>query len=379
MKRVLACGLLLACLIPRAWAAEGPPSISAASAILVDADSGRVLYEHNANQERLIASITKLMTALVAVESTPDLDQLVEIQREYTLTEGSSMYLKVGEAISLKNLLYGLLLASGNDAALAIAGGCAGEIETFVDWMNQRAKDLGMEHTHFANPNGLNAEGHYSTAADMAKLAAAVLDQPVLAQIVATKSITVADRTLVNHNKLLWRYEGCTGMKTGYTDKAGRTLVSSAERNGQRLIVVTLHDPNDWADHAALLDYGFSHYPRHILARAGKVFQTVPVTGSLNRFVSVETAGPVFYPLTAAERVRAEVVLPTSVQAPLERGAIAGRLVFYLDSVPIGETYLLYSQDIREDTAQNGNLFGRLLSLFRGEAAVWLAWTLPVS
>ena len=136
--------------------------------------------------------------------------------------------------------------------------------------MNQRAADIGMTHTHFSNPNGLQDEGNYSTARDMARLARVFLEHDVLREIAATKSITVAGRSLVNHNKLLWRYEGCIGLKTGYTDRAGRTLVSAAERDGQTLIAVTLFDRDDWADHAALLDYGFARFPSHLLARAGK-------------------------------------------------------------------------------------------------------------
>ena len=371
MKRVLAGLVAAVCLvIGMPWAQGAAPSTSAASAILVDWDSGRILYEHNAHERRPIASITKLMTALVAVESTPDLAQEVTIKAEYTRAEGSSMYLREGEVLTLEALLYGLLLASGNDAALAVAGACAGDVDTFVAWMNQWAADLGMEDTHFANPNGLNDENHYSTAADMALLARVVMDHEVLAEMVATKSITIGERTLVNHNKLLWRYEGCIGMKTGYTDLAGRTLVSCAQRGEQRLIAVTLHDPDDWADHAALFDYGFETYPSFPLARAGKQVRTLPVTGSLNRFVPVETDRDVSYPLLETEQVRAEVVLPEQVQAPVEAGQIAGRMTFYLGEKVIGETYLVYSQGVADDTAQQRSLFGRLLDWLTGRGMV---------
>ena len=371
MKRVIAGLLAVFCLAGGTPPARGAaPSTSAASAILVDAGSGRVLYAYNAHERRPIASITKLMTALVAVESTPDLDREVTVREEYTRAEGSSMYLREGEVLTLETLLYGLLLASGNDAALAVAGACAGDVDTFVSWMNQRAADLGMEDTHFANPNGLHDDNHYSTAADMALLARAVLEQPVLAEIVATKSITIGERTLVNHNKLLWRYEGCTGMKTGYTDAAGRTLVSCAQREGQQLIAVTLHDPDDWVDHAALFDYGFEVYPSFSLARAGKQVRTLPVTGSLNRFVGVETDRDVSYPLTGEERVRAEIVLPQQVQAPVEAGQIAGRMTFYLEDQVIGQTYLVYSQGVADDTAQKRSLFGRLLDWITGRGTI---------
>ncbi len=355
---------LILCAQTAAMAAEPVPS--AASAILVDGDTGRVLFEKNIHEKRLIASITKLMTALVAVESTPDINTRVIIKREWTLAEGSSIYLREGESLSLETLLYGLLLNSGNDAALAVAGCCAGDVETFVDWMNERAESLGMEDTHFANPNGLNDEEHYSTAYDMALLAREVLSHPELCKIVSTKSIHLEDHSFANHNKLLWQYEGCIGMKTGYTQMAGRTLISAARREGQTLICVTLCDPDDWKDHAALLDYGFEAYPRHVLALSGRKFRTLPVTGSLNRFVSVETSHDVFYPLGAEESVRAVLELPETVAAPVKAGTVAGSLTFWVGEEEIGKTYLLYTNNIRDDRAKPWSPFGRALDFLRG-------------
>ena len=349
MKRTLVCLLVLGLLIPPCLGVEGgPPAISAEAAILMDAESGRVLYEKDAHSKRLIASTTKLMTALVAVGSTPDLDRVMEMKPEYQ-AEGSSMYLKFGEKLTLKELLYGLLLASGNDAALAIAGGCAGDVETFVGWMNEWAADLGMEDSHFANPNGLDHEEHYSTAYDMALLAQAVLEEETLREMVATRSITVAGRSLTNHNKLLWQYEGCRGMKTGYTDAAGRTLVSCATRGNQTLICVTLKDRDDWRDHAALFDYGFESWPTHLLARSEKEFRTLPVEGSLLSQVAVKTASEVVYPLSAQERVQARITLPEKVEAPVRKGEIAGKITFWVGEEEIGETYLLYDADIPVD------------------------------
>ena len=371
MKRLLAAAAALLLCLNILPTAHGMGT-SAGSAILMEAESGRVLYEQNAHEERLIASITKLMTALVALESGHVLEEEVTISGEWAGAEGSSIYLRAGERVSLEALLYGLLLASGNDAAGAIAGFCAGDVDTFVAWMNDKAAELGMEHTHFENPNGLNDEGHYSTAADMAALARVVMEHEALAKIVGTRSITVAGRTLTNHNKLLWRYEGCTGLKTGYTDRAGRTLVSCAERDGQRLIAVTLNDPNDWADHAALFDYGFAHYRSAMLALANRTFRMLPVTGSLNRFVPVYTAADVYYPLTEGELVRARVELPERVEAPIQGGTIAGRLLFTLDGAVIGETYLLYAGDVADDRAGRG-LFGRVLDWFRAGEADTLA------
>ena len=271
---------------------------SAASAVVMDAGSGRVVYAKNPHAERSIASITKLMTALVASEQSDDLDEPVTVDSRAVGTEGSSMYLDYNEELPLRHLLYGLLLRSGNDAAVAIAIHIAGDVEAFAELMNQKAADLGLQHSHFANPNGLEVEGHYSSAYDMALIARAVLADPVLAEIVATKSITLGERYMENHNKLLSRYEGCIGLKTGYTKAAGRTLVSAAQRMGTTFIAVTLCDPNDWDDHTALLDYAFANYHSHLLARGGKALATVAVEGSLARAVPVVTASEVRYPLT---------------------------------------------------------------------------------
>ena len=172
------------------------------------------------------------------------------------MAEGSSMYLRPGEKLTLETLLYGLLLSSGNDAALAVTE-CMGGAVPFVARMNEKAAELGMENTHFANPNGLDDEAHYSTAEDMAKLAAAAMDDPVLRRVASTRTAHIGGRTLTNHNKLLSRVEGCVGLKTGYTRAAGRTLVSCAERDGVRLVAVTLQDGDDWNDHASLYEQGF--------------------------------------------------------------------------------------------------------------------------
>lgn len=349
MRKIL--GFVLAfCLLCPSCLAAGGPGVSASSAILMDAQSGRILYEKDAYTRRSIASTTKLLTALVAVESTPDLSRVVTITADHW-AEGTSMYLKPGEEVTLEDLLYGLLLQSGNDAALAIATGCAGDVETFVEWMNQWAADLGMENSHFANPNGLDDEDHYSTAYDMALLARAVLENKTLSGIVATRSATKAGRSLSNHNKLLWQYEGCNGMKTGYTTEAGRTLVSSATRNGQTLICVTLNAPNDWADHRALLDYGFEEWPLRQLVAGGKMFRMLPVTGSLIPQVQIMTAADAAYPLSAQEQVRVTVTLPETVSAPLSKGEAAGKMTFFLGEQVIGETELIYGAEIPENRA----------------------------
>ena len=228
--------------------------VSATAAVLMDADMGQVLYEKNGDRQMLIASTTKIMTALVVLEHAAP-DDVITVTPDH-MAEGSSMYLRAGETVRVEELLYGLLLCSGNDAALALTE-CAGGLTPFVAMMNEKAAALGMAHTSFANPNGLDADGHYSTARDMAVLAAAAVENPTFRRICSSRSVTIGQRTMENHNRLLRQVEGCVGLKTGYTRAAGRTLVSCTERDGCRLVAVTLQDGNDWADHAALYDYGF--------------------------------------------------------------------------------------------------------------------------
>ncbi|MCD8005021.1 MAG: D-alanyl-D-alanine carboxypeptidase [Oscillospiraceae bacterium] len=363
MKRFAAVLLALWCLLPSAQALE----TSAQSAVLMDAASGRVLYEKNARQPRDIASITKLMTALVAVERAEELNEIVTIQPQWTGVEGSSIYLQPGEQVSLRALLYGLLLQSGNDAAVAIAAHCAGDVETFVGWMNERAVQLGMEQTHFANPNGLSQQGHYSTAYDMALLAAACCANPAVAEIAATRSITLEGRTLTNHNKLLWRYPGCTGLKTGYTQLAGRTLVSSARRDGQTLLAVTLDAPDDWDDHAALFDYGFAEYPLQTLCSAGDIIARLPVSGSLTAFVPVRAGKGFAWPLTEGEQAETRLELPESLEAPVERGQGVGYLCFYLEGELLGRVELLAAAPVSRDAvSEKISLWERLLQALPG-------------
>lgn len=367
MKRImsLCLAVLTAAAVPAAAAAvPGAPDTSAASAILMDGESGRVLYERNAHEPRLIASITKLMTALVALESGHGLEEEVTISGEWAGAEGSSIYLRAGERVSLETLLYGMLLRSGNDAALAVAGYCGGTVERFVDKMNQKAEELGMADSHFANPNGLNAEGHCSSAYDMALLARACLENDTLAQMVSTRSITLGNRNFTNHNKLLWQYEGCIGLKTGYTEKAGRTLVSAARREGTTLICVTLSDPNDWADHTRLFDWGFSHYQARELTQAGEQVCQLPVADSLIPVCPVSAVGRCSVALAEGEDLQRDILLEQGLlTAPVEKGTPLGRVVFRLEGEAVAETPLVAGADIPRDSVSVRGLWDRLAQL----------------
>lgn len=344
-------------------------STSASCAILMDADSGRILYAQNIHEPRLIASITKLMTALVAVEHTDDLDEEVTIRADWLGSEGSSIYLRANEKISMRGLLYGLLLQSGNDAAMAIACHVAGDVASFAAMMNERAAELGMKNSRFSNPSGLNADDHYSTAYDMALLACACLENEVVAEICATQSATVGTRTFYNHNKLLHRYEGCVGMKTGYTELAGRTLVSAATRNGQTLVCVTLNDGNDWTDHEALLDYGFENYPRQVLCRQGEVFGSVKVDGSLIPALTVVSAGEAAYPLAAGEEPELTVEVAHSLQAPVSDGMSVGWATWTLNGEIVAEAELVCGGSAELNLYRRETLRDQLTRLFGYDTA----------
>ncbi len=242
-----------------AFAGSDPvPPVSAQCAVVADAETGEVLYAKNPDRRSLIASTTKIMTGWLVCRDL-DLEQTYAVPPEAVGVEGSSLYLREGEQLTGESLLYGMMLHSGNDAAVALAVADCGSEAAFTARMNRAAKALGLENTAYANPHGLDSEGNYSTARDLAKLTAAALRDETFRRVVAAKTATVdGDRALTNHNKLLWRCPGCIGVKTGYTKAAGRILVSACERGGRTLICVTLDDPNDWQDHCALYDYFLS-------------------------------------------------------------------------------------------------------------------------
>jgi len=335
---------------------------SASAAILMDGESGRVLYEHNSHQPRLIASITKLMTALVALESRIGLDEIVAVPDEAVGVEGSSIYLQKGEELSFEALLYGMLLKSGNDAAVAIAILCSGSVEGFVAEMNRKALELGMKNSHFENPNGLNAEEHYSSAYDMALLAKACLDNQKLAEIVSTKNAVFGQRSFSNHNKLLWRYEGCVGLKTGYTEKAGRTLVSAAKKNGATLIAVTLNDPDDWNDHAELLDWGFARYAPVSVVQMGTVVARIPVEGALLPFLEVETECGLVYPVSVDDTLRLETELwKERIDAPVDTGKRLGVLRILCNEKIAAEIPLVAAKHVCRDRVEEENWLRSIL------------------
>ena len=337
-------------------AAEDAPEVSAQAAVLAELETGRILYEKNPDMPMKAASTVKILTGLLALENL-DLAREVTIRPEWTGQEGSSMYLRPGQVCTVSELLCGLLLVSGNDAALALACTVSGSEEAFVELMNRRARELGMADSVFVDASGLKAEGHRVTARDMAALGCAAMKNPEFRAIVSRRTGEAAGQTLRNHNKLLDFYEGAVGVKTGYTKAAGRTLVSCAERQGLTLVCVTLNDPQDWEDHAALLDWGFGHF---LSADPSCMEWGLSVISGMEAEVTVRPAesGRVLLP---KEGVRWEAALPRFVYAPVSAGEEAGTLQCrdekgnILCSMP-----LLYAQDVAADPAQRLGFWEKL-------------------
>lgn len=349
--------------------ASEAPSVFAKSAVLIDAESGRILYGKDENVRRGMASTTKIMTALVALEHS-SLDDVVTVAPEACGVEGSSVYLFPEEKITMESLLYALMLQSANDAAEAIAYAVSGSVEGFVALMNEKADELGLYDTHFDNPHGLDGETHYTTALELAKITAAALENETFREIVGTekKSIPLhngeATRLLVNHNRLVRVYDDVIGVKTGYTRACGRTLVSAAEQNGVTLICVTLDDGNDWADHRALLDYGFSLYETVTLADIGEITLDIPVCGGIKTAVSVYNMNAVTASLPREhDQIQTVIELPRFVYGGAEKGQIIGTVRFFADGQEIGSSPLVTAESVPE-TPKKQNFFEKLLAFF---------------
>jgi len=252
------------------------------------------------------------------------------------------------------------MLQSGNDAAVALAIYCGGTVEGFAELMNDKARALGLDNTHFVNPNGLDAPGHYSTARDLAVLAAYAMDDPVFQQTVSTKSVRIGERYLTNHNKLLWQVEGAEGVKTGFTKAAGRILVSSASRNDRRLICVTINAPDDWRDHAALYERGFSDYQIRTLVQPGQILGSVRVVGGQGEEVSLIAEEGFDYAVAEGERPEILVSHPEFVYAPVVEGAGAGFAYVLLEGKTVGRIPVEYGGTIERKPEEKG-LLERLL------------------
>ena len=355
---VLAFTLVL-CSLPAVKAeAKQEIGVSAASAILYHPASGAVLFEKNADQRRGIASTTKIVTALTVLKLESDLDRTLSVPTKACGVEGSSLYLKPGEKLTVRELLYGLLLASANDAATALAVVCSGSVEAFAEAMNETAAEYGLRNSHFVNPHGLDAEEHYSTARDLATVTAAALEDDTFREIVSAKRRVIGDgepRYLSNHNKLLTLFPGCIGVKTGFTKKCGRCLVSAAERNGELLIAVTLNAPNDWNDHTAMLEYGFSQLENRTLLENGEYAIELPVLNGTGETVRVTNAEQIKLSLPkGSPSPNREVKLPRFLTAPLNEGEIVGYVEYRLNGKTVGSSPLIATDTVREIKYKKG-------------------------
>ena len=316
--------------------------ISAEACVLM-AEDGQCLFEKNADARHLIASTTKLMTALVVLENA-ELTDHVQILERHCLVEGSSMYLKPGESYTVRELLLGLMLSSGNDAALALADHVGRSEAGFVRLMNRKAAELGLIQTHFENPHGLDAKGHASTARDLARLMFRCMENSNFRALVSTKSATVHGLTLINHNRLLTQYPGCIGGKTGYTMAAGRCLVSCCERDGLRLVCVTLSAPDDWNDHRKLYDRAFRDYVLFDPCR--EISQTVPILSGSRATARVVPAEQIRLIMPRDAKLELQAVLPRFAFAPIHKGEQAGSLKIVFQGRTIRECPLLYEEEI---------------------------------
>ncbi len=350
MKKIFASVMCLALAVSTLCTgvfADFSEDISAHSAILYCADTGDVLYEKNADEHMLIASITKIMTAIVIIENC-DLDAVIVPKPEWCCIEGSSMYLDYTKSYTIREILTGMMLVSGNDAATALACNLAGDDRSFSAKMNEKAKQLGMENSSFRNPHGLDDPEHYSTARDMAVLAAYCMENEEFRSIVSKYTATVGEQTYVNHNKLLREYDGCIGLKTGYTMAAGRTLVSCAERNGMRLICVTLNAPDDWNDHKKLLDYGFDSY--NISSFSESNFKLdLPIASSAAKTASAVPENDIRVLTKNEDDVDVKLEAPRILFAGGLQGEKVGSIRVFINGELAAEENLVYTENVPVD------------------------------
>lgn len=343
-----------------ALAQPAPPDIKAAGAVLMDAKTGQVLYEKNADKRLAPASTTKIMTAILAIESDR-LDEKTTISKNAASVTGSTMHLTEGQIISLRELLTGLMMRSGNDAAIAIAEFLAGSVEEFVREMNEKAVAIGAMHTHFVNPHGLTAPEHYSTAYDLAWIARYAMNNPTFAQIVNTRHTSIDwqdsrgkehEQNLKNTNKLLWMLEEADGIKTGTTNEAGPCLVSSATRENQRLIAVTLKDKDRWQDSATLLKWGFDTFKLYDYATEDEIIKKIGVNDGIEDVLNIRPseAAAVVIEANKLSAVTVDTDLPAKMKAPIYEGQKVGELHFKLDGKTIRSIDLVAAQDVEERT-----------------------------
>lgn len=343
-------------------------SISAKAAVVMDVKTGRVLYSINSEQKLPMASTTKIMTVLVAIE-TGRLNETVTVSRNAVNVEGSSIYLKEGERITVEELLYAIILRSGNDAATAVAEHLGGSVESFAQMMNHKAEEIGAKNTSFANPHGLDNPEHYTTAYDLALITSYALKNPKFAEIVNTKHKTISgppdvewNRSMMNKNKMLWEYEGGDGVKTGFTKKSGRCLVASATRNNWQLCSVVLNCGPMWEESGALLDYCFNNYSQQKIVDCNELYQYLKVVKGNKAMVGLKPTEDFYMPVKTDELDKIILIqnLKFNNTAPILKGTIAGEIKIYIKDNYVGAVDLEYTESVR---SQNPIYY--MIKLFR--------------
>lgn len=322
---------MLALVINTVFAADSKPEVTAKSAIVIEASTGKILFEKNAEERRYPASTTKIMTLIVALEHG-NLNDTVTASANATSTEGSSLWLTQGEQLKMLDMLYGIMLISGNDATVAVAEHISGSVQNFAKLMTEKAHAIGANNTSFTNSSGLPDPNHYTTAHDLARITAYGYKIPLFEQIVSTKTKTIPwpgkdhDRELYNENRMLWLYDGANGVKTGYTEAAGRCLVSAAKRNGVQLIAVVLDSERMWDDSIVLLDYGFKQVSSRVVYTEGDILKTVRVVngkaGTVMLKINSSLVAPVF--TDNNDDFQTEIDAPSYIQAPIIAGQKLG-------------------------------------------------------
>lgn len=343
---------------------------SARAMCVIERNSGRVLYSKNEHERLPMASLTKIITAIVAIENNADLDRVIEIPKEATGIEGSTIYLKAGEHLSIRDLLFGLMLRSGNDAAVALSIATSGSVDAFMTFANEFVARLGLVNTHLVTPNGLHDDNHFTSALDLARVTAYALNNPTFAEIVKTQKTVIPNefkanenRLLKNKNKLLAQLADADGVKTGYTKKAGRCFVGSATRNGMQLVCVLLDCKPMFEDCAKLLERGFDEFELVDLLSAYDACGKIKVTKADENEVGIFTRSEFVYPLTAQEKSNVHITrnLPESVAAPIKKNQEVGQL-----EINLGNDLIFCEKIYTINSVESNDLKSKIEKILQG-------------
>jgi len=337
MKKITVLVLILFFILPPRLSFSADvkiPNLSTRYIIVMDSQSGRILFERNSRNVVPMASTTKIMTAIIAIENC-NLNDIVTVSKRASSIHGSTVGLKYGQKITMEELLYGLMLRSGNDCAIAIAEHISGSVEKFAELMNSKAFDIGAFNTHFSTPHGLDSDGHFTTAYDLALITRYAFNSPVFSRIVGSKEVTIkgynGEKTFRNTNKLLWMMDGADGVKTGFTGKAGKCLVSSTTRDDRRIICVTLDSHDRWNDSKNLIEYGFKKYNNNLIIQSSDFICNIPVTNGKKTYIKAGFENSFTIPLSDEEKnnIIYKKHIPPSIEAPIYKNQQIGKLVLY--------------------------------------------------